>query len=712
MKRFGIFALTIGLILVLSFAAFPKAELSAIDMEFAGKPFNPGDSGRVQRILLRDQDVNRDDVILTKLSVENLGTATNTEIAWVKVELDIEGKVVTLAESSGFPISVVLLSLPLDQRTIPDDTSAVLTVYVGVSQQISDGHTIQTQVEIRFSEREEGGQLTVKDSKPEILSITKSFFAESVPVEGGVLNPGDELPAMQLRLRDAPDSNFWGLQVTEVRVTGPPQVQWVFGSDTQKHTIQSGRWVTLEEPVLAALDESEGIVTLWAKVPLDINISTPLIVNPQLDIVLAEGEVQREFSFSDTAEDTIVQGGFEELRVSVGQAGKILQAPQEHLPYSTITLRDQDRNNSYLRVHNLKLRCLGTVCNQLSNIEIEDSQGNFIGYSQSLGQVDLSSPSGGIIQVPDEGMTELLVSLDVGAPVPIGGSLLLSHSFEVQEIVRMGEKTHFSGAQQVVPGQAIFFGRPTFGLSAEQDSVSVTTDGETIKTIVMSLAYGPDPVSIIPEILPGPDMRLIGQEINTEEGLLVLTLEARKPSPGIVASVSFQLAETATSEVELQISLDVNKVVDTAEIELPYAVRPASAVVSLKPPVPPEEAPEVSQEEAPAVTEPETLPTEGPAFVGLTLASSYRQGDLIDISFGMVDENGMSILNASVSISIVKVKDDQTSEVVYVDVIAYNPASEKYDLIYDTSQLSPATYDLYISSSRGPSQKIRIEVKP
>ncbi len=711
MKRSHILALTIGVILVLSFAAHSKAELTATDMGFAGKPFNPKDNGMVQRILLRDRDVNQDDVILTKLSVENLGTATNKEIDWVKVELEIEGKVITLAETDSFPISLVLLSMPLDQRTIPDDTSATLSIYVGIAEQISDGHTIQTQVEIRFSERQEGGQLLVKDANPEILSTTQSLSAEQVPIEGGILNPGDELEAMQLRFADNPDSNFWGLQITKVRVTGSLQVQWIFGTDTQKYTIEPGQLVTLKEPVLAALDESQGTVSLWVRVPIGTAIPAPIIVKPQLDIVVTEGQVQREFTFSDTVEDTIIEGGFEKLKASVNQAGKIIQAPQERFAYSVITLHDQDRNSSYLRVKNLELLCLGTVCNQLSNIEIEDGQGNLIGYSQTFDLVDLTSPSGELIRVPDEGMIELLVGFDVASPVPLGGSLLLAHSLEVEEIVLMGEKTHFSGAQQVVPEEAVFFGRPTFSLSADEDSVAITTDGETIKNLVITLNYGPDHVSVIPEIVPDASVKLTSQKINAEEGQLVLAFQTTDPSPGEIASVFFRLAEEVTSTVEVQISLNVDNVVDTAGIELPYAVTPNSAVVSLEPPVP-EEAPAVSEEEQPVVTQPETPTATEPSFVGLSLASSYRQGDIIKSAFGMIDENGQPILNASVSISIVKTKEDQSSEVVYVDVVSYNPSTEKYELEYDTFELSPGIYNIYISSSRVPTQKIQIEVRP
>jgi len=333
MKRGALLAVFTAVILMLSFTTYSAAELAVSDMEFAGKPFNEGDDGRVQRVLLRDHDVNSDNVVLTKLTVENLGSATNDEIAWVKVELEVNGRAITLVESEGFPISLVLLSLPLDQRTIPDDASAMLTIYVGIGNKIVDGHTIQTQVDIRYSEGGEGGEALAKDRYPEVVSRTENLSTGlNADLEGGILNPGDELPVMQIQLADPPDSNFWGLQVTEARVMGPTLVQWILGTDTQKIPIAPGQSVVLDEPILAAFDEGAGTITLWASIPVDASIPSPITVQPQLDLTVAEGESRTNFTFSDTTPDTIVRGGFEELQASISQGGTILSAPQEGLP--------------------------------------------------------------------------------------------------------------------------------------------------------------------------------------------------------------------------------------------------------------------------------------------------------------------------------------------------------------------------------------------
>ena len=718
MKQSALLALILGVLFALSLTAYAVAELTVTDMEFAGKPFNAGDEGRVQRVLLKDHDVDYDAVVLTKLTIENLGTATDNELAWVKVELEVDGRVVPLAQSEGFPISLVLLSLPPEERTVPDDGSAMLTISVGIGNQIVDGHTIQTQVDIRYSEGGQGGEATARDRYPEVLRKSENLTPTLVPsVEGGVLNPGDVLPVMQIQLTDPPDSNFFGLDVTQARVTGPAVVRWILGTDSQKVSIPAGQAVTLDQPIFVAFDEGTGTVTLWADVPIDAPLSSPVTLQPKLDLVIGEGENQTPFSFSDTAPDAVVRGGFEGLQASVPQGGRVLKAPQAALAYSTVTLRDQDRNDAWLRLQDVELRCLGTVCSQLSNIEVEDGQGNFIGYSARLGKIELSGPAGGAIRLSDDGTTTLSVVFDVAAPVPLGGSLLLSHRVGVQEIgLRgLGEELHFSGTQEVIPEKVIFFGQPTFRLTAQPEgtTVSIATDGETIKSVVLAVTYGPGAASVVPQVLPGSIARITAQEADPEAGQLLLTLDVSRPSTDPLVGVGFTLAEGVTTPVDLQIALDVQQVVDTAGIELPYAVSPRTASLSLVPPEPVEpETPTQPEQPQPTTPTPAPQPSAGPAFVGLTIRSSYRQGDAMNLSLGIVDETGTPIANASVSISIVRIEDGQPGAVPYVDAIPYNAASGKYELTYDTSPLEPGTYDVYISSAGGLSEQERIQIQP
>jgi hypothetical protein len=716
MKRTVVLMLMAGVLLALSLTAYAIAELTVTDMEFQGKPFNPGDDGRVQRVLLKDRDVDHDDVVLTKLTVENLGSAANDEISWVKVDLGIDGRTIALAHSDGFPISLALLSLPPEERTIPDDGSAMLTISVGIGDQIVDGHTIQTQVDLRYSEGGEGAEATATDRYPEVLRKPENLSPALVPsIGGGVLNPGDVLPVMQVQLTDPSDSNFWGLDITQARVTGSGIVRWILGTDSQKVPLSPGQTITLDQPLFVALDEGTGTVTLWASVPLDADLISPVTLQPRLDLVVSEGDNQTSFSFSDPTPDTVVRGGFEALEASVAQGGRILKAPQAALAYSTVTLTDQDRNDAGLRITGLDLRCLGTLCDQVSNVEVEDGQGNLVGYSDALGPIALSNPAGGALRVSDDGTASLHVVFDVASPVPLGGSLLLAHGVSVQEIGPRGPGSdlRFEGTQEVIPEKAIFFGQPTFRLGAQDGAVSVSTDGETLKTVVLSVSYGPDAASVVPQVLPGPFARIVSQDASPDNGQITLTLDVSNPSTDPLVTVQFGLAEAVTTAVDLQIGLDVQKAIDTAGIELPRAIAPRTTSLSLAPPVPAEsEAPAESTAQQSTPPAPVPQPAAGPAFVGLTIRPSYRQGDAMRLSFGIADEKGAPVQNASVSISLVRIEDGQPGAVAYVDAIPYNPTDGKYELVYDTSALDPGTYEIYIASTGGPAMRQSTQIEP
>jgi len=91
----------------------------------------PGDVACVHRALLSDKyDTNKLDIFLTKMVVENAGSATNSEIAWLEVRLEVGDKTNVLVHATGFPIPQMLLALPSDQRRVLDNETAVLTVWM------------------------------------------------------------------------------------------------------------------------------------------------------------------------------------------------------------------------------------------------------------------------------------------------------------------------------------------------------------------------------------------------------------------------------------------------------------------------------------------------------------------------------------------------------------------------------------------------------
>ncbi|HEC63393.1 MAG TPA: hypothetical protein ENI38_03290, partial [Candidatus Acetothermia bacterium] len=95
---------------LVAWGAWADELITVQDRAYQGKPFNPEDYGMVQRIVLRDLDAtNRWDVYFTKFTLENLGSATAAEIAWVEVRFETELGEFVWVRADDFPITQILL---------------------------------------------------------------------------------------------------------------------------------------------------------------------------------------------------------------------------------------------------------------------------------------------------------------------------------------------------------------------------------------------------------------------------------------------------------------------------------------------------------------------------------------------------------------------------------------------------------------------------
>ena len=169
------------------------------DLAYGGKPFNPGDVGLVMKAVLRDNDAgNADPIYFTRLSLENLGNAGPGEIEWVEVRMENScGKTVVLAWSSGFPLMEVLLGRPAEERMIPDDGEATLTVWIKVTRNIVEGHTVQPKLVLGWAEGERAGKSCLRTELPRSFSLPGVFPPKSFPVPLG----GTSIPAISSRWR-------------------------------------------------------------------------------------------------------------------------------------------------------------------------------------------------------------------------------------------------------------------------------------------------------------------------------------------------------------------------------------------------------------------------------------------------------------------------------------------------------------------------------
>lgn len=577
----------VGGLLLLGLSAFAQPE-EFRDLGFGNKPFNPDDVGQVSRAVVRDNDpADIYPIYFTRITVENLGTAKPEDIEWVEVRMETSsGKKIVLAWGTGFPIRQILLGRDPEERMIPDDGEAYISVWVKVTDRITEGRTIQAKIILEWAEGEKGGARELVDGVPEKLVVAGSFSAKALlGPEGGNLNPGDRFPVAEIEVQDTADVNPWGLEVVKLRLEGPADLLWILDNGVTKLEIPAGRDYTLPEPLFAALDEATRKFTVWVAVPENFRPKEPVKVAPTLALTLREGTHAQTFTVTDPVADWVLAAGLEVLEVQVPQGGKVVSPAPATLAYSTLKLGDQDRNATPVRLDSLTLKSLGTLTPL--GVEVVDQGGRLLGFSQDLEKpVALLSPDGKPLLLPDDGSLTLNLTLNLPGKIPLGASLLLSHGIALEEILpreylaRSDALTKFKGTQAVVPSQAVFFGKPTIKLAKLEDRAILSTDGETIGSISGKLTVEPlEFVGVSARSLSG--YRLVTKAIETGLGF---TLEGGKAvaKPGDLAafSPSPKPLRVPAKEITVNLSLQVEKVVDWAGISLPFDLGPSRASFS------------------------------------------------------------------------------------------------------------------------------------
>jgi len=658
------FAATLGL----AVAAGGQGLEIVQDTGYEPNPFNPGDSGRVQRIRLRDHDVDDHPVILTRVRVENLGTAGDDEIDWVRVELGVEGTRTVLAEGDGFPLMTHLTG-PVQDRKIPDSGLGFLDVVIGTSKDMIDGNTVRTEVSFWYAEGDYGGSATVTAEHSAVFK-TEGFDAELLPkYTEGVVNPGDEFTALRFKVSDDIDNNFHSIYLTEFTVDGPgePEIaKWVLVIGPG-----SAGAPTVEIPGPGAADiPPEGLLTAPARSSREVELrgvvgSEPpdeTTVQPSVSVTLREGPNTRQFNFTSPSPVTVMNAGFEVLenRLLV-RAGQIFDREFQEIEHSTVYAEDRDVNRTPVTIHSVGVANRGTAEN-VGFIEVWDDKNRLLGVGEEWGDIDLSQPDGRSLRVPDDDDIELRIVFGMGDDLPLGASLLVCKSIEVEEIhPSLITTTQFSGRQEVCDAQAVFFGQPEVWLRGQQDpaglddpvEVRVGTDGETIKRVEGVLTFDHALCVEVTDIVAGSPYRLTDSEFRLDEDTgqgelsFVLELTGARAQPGDLLSVSLAYALPEEYEEEEPIEQDVEEederpvrpcdealilpteeelevadeelhallpvgvrlqlvgLLDTADIELPFTLRERELSLELPAPLPPDVDEEVPEEDVPEEDLPE-----------------------------------------------------------------------------------------------------------
>lgn len=581
----------IGVLLVfLALAAWAQPE-EFRDLGFGQKPFNPNDVGLVMRALIRDNDpANTDPIYFTRIRVENLGTAKPEDIEWVEVRMEsCCGRTRVLAWGKGFPLEEILLGRPAEERMVLDDCAAYLFVWVKVTAKITEGRTIRPKMVLGWAEGEKGGTLELVDGVPETLLVAGSFSAQILPgPAGGNLNPGDRFPVAEIAVEDTSDVNPWGLEVERIRIDGPAGLLWILDNGVTKLEIPAGRDFALPAPLFAALDEGKGKLTVWVEVPEAFRPREPVTVAPTLTLTLREATHAQTFRLSDPLPDRCMAAGLEILEVQVPQAGKVLSPTAAPLAYSVLTLGDQDRNATPIRLDALTLKPLGTLTS-VAAVEVVDGGGRLVGFAPGMDKpIPLASPAGTPLLMPDEATWTLQVRLALRGKIPVGASLLLSHEIALEEVLpreylaRPDALTRFQGTQSVAPKAAVFFGKPTVRLTRVGEGAVLSTDGETVG--LLSGKLGVRPWEFV-EI----GAKAVGAYRLTTSALpdgLAFSLEAGRAQAGDLAAFTAQLkpGRVPAKTVPVALDLRVERVVDWAGIALPFEVGPAQVSLSFTAP--------------------------------------------------------------------------------------------------------------------------------
>lgn len=659
--------------------------------------FNPGGSGRIQRIRLRDHDVDDDPVILSRVRVENLGSASNDEIEWVRLTLTVDGKRTVLVEGEGFPLMAHLTG-PVVERMIPDSGLGYLDVSIGTTTAMVDGNTVRSQVSFWYSEGDYGGSATVPAGHAALFS-TEGFLVELLPTTTeGVVNPGDPFTALQFRVADDDATNLNAIYLTDFRVDGPgaPEiVEWLvvvgpdsFGAPTAEiseagHAELPAGGLFVAPPGGRRVVELRGIVGSEPPDSLD--------VRPTVSFSLREGPNTQGFSFDAPAAVTVRNAGFEVLenRLLV-RPRQVLERVFQEIVHSELYARDEDANATPVTVHSVDVTNRGTA-GPLSFVEVWDQANRLLGFAGDWGLIELAQPDGRPVRVPDGGDITLRFVLAMGDGLPLGASVLLCKSLDVEEAhPSLITPTQFRGMQVVCDDQAVFFGEPqvwlkgdaTDGDLAESVEVRVGTDGETVKRLQGTLRFDEATrVEVVSVEAAGP-YRLVEQhtQVDAASGLgevrFALELTATSARPGDLLTVTFTHAEAEEAHADpvlpVHVRLENVLLMDTADIELPFALRERELRFELAVPAPPE------------VDVPVDVPeVEPPVVVAEPPVEHYRIGQVIELR-----------LDNEATVALVAPREDAADRVVGLWRTAYNEQTGAHELDIPTEGLAAGRYEL------------------
>lgn len=179
------------------------------ETELESGNYNPGDGAGnpVQRVTFTDNDANDSGIQVNSVTVRNLGTAADTDIAQLLVTVVYNGTdyvanpAVAGWKDGGVEIDHTEFSdggNPWDGQ-VADDAAIEIIVEIVVAGNPVDGRTVRTQIVVSLREQQPGGDqgFTQSSQAPTTQTIKDAGVEEideqSTAPTSGVLNPGESL---------------------------------------------------------------------------------------------------------------------------------------------------------------------------------------------------------------------------------------------------------------------------------------------------------------------------------------------------------------------------------------------------------------------------------------------------------------------------------------------------------------------------------------
>lgn len=394
--------------------------------------FNPNDSGTVQVTTWTDDDANSSPIRIEEIWIQNLESATASDVASVTVSIRHGGgrlpdETVTNLTGWNADGGIKLATRPF---VLNDQDSLIIEVAVTVSATPTESRRIRTKVGLVLEEN--GESFRQSSASPATHIITRGgieeVLDESRVPRPPVLNPGETLvqtivlrdrdanafdvAVTKIRLRNAIGADATGGDIAEIIVRGPGGILASTTNTGGFHTTG----VEVELPRFIVPDNGEVTLTITYRAGSAVPGRT---LQPEADVWAEEGRGGAAWSPRAMFPEPIYlyRAGLEIVEDMPVEQGEAYSS--QEICVQRILLRDWDQNAAAVTVNPVVVRNLGTADNQdLVRLSVRAGREELGAITNLAGlrAGGVTIPLTGGNAIPDDGQLEVAVWVTVASP--------------------------------------------------------------------------------------------------------------------------------------------------------------------------------------------------------------------------------------------------------------------------------------------------------